>query len=242
MPEQPGAPARLGTPRLHLRCCDSTNERARALALTGAPHGALVSADEQTAGRGRQGRSWLAPARTSLLCSLVLHLSELAHQPSLLPLTAGVSLCDAIGSEARLKWPNDVVLGDGLTKLAGILVEGRPQQGWAIVGIGVNVAVAPEQLPGELRARAATLGRTPAAIEPLLAGVLAALAQWLREPAQSVLERWRSLDALRGREVGWDGGHGVAQGIDGDGRLLVRLQDGDTVALSAGDVHLSAAG
>lgn len=236
-----GAAPRLGTPRLHLRRCDSTNERARSLALAGAPHGTLVSADEQTAGRGRQGRSWVAPPRSSLLCSLVLRLGELAHPPSLLPLTTGVALCEAIGGKARLKWPNDVVLGEGdLGKVAGILVEGRPQAQWAIVGAGVNVAVPLDRLPEQLRARAATLGRTPAAIEPLLADLLAALASWLGEPAQAVLERWRSLDALRDREVAWAQGRGVAQGVDDEGRLLVRLADGSRTTLSAGDVHLSA--
>lgn len=232
---------RLGTPRLHLRRCDSTNERARALALAGASHGTLVTAEQQTAGRGRQGRSWVAPPRTSLLCSLVLRFGELAHSPSLLPLTTGVALCEAIGGAARLKWPNDVVLGADLAKVAGILVEGRPQAEWAIVGAGVNVAVALDRLPEDLRARAATLGRTSAAIEPLLAELLAALALWLGEPAQSVLKRWRSLDALRGREVAWGQGRGVARGVDEDGRLLVRLADGGETALGAGDVHLSAA-
>lgn len=233
---------RLGTPRLHLRSCDSTSERARALALAGAPHGTLVTAGEQTAGRGRQGRSWVAPPGAALLCSLVLRYREPAHPPSLLPLTAGVALCEAIGPAARLKWPNDVVLGEPRAKVAGILVEGRPQQNWAIAGIGVNVAVPLEALPAQLRARAATLGRTPAAIEPLLADLLTALARWLCAPAASVLARWRSLDALYGREVAWAQGRGVARGIDGGGRLLVRLDGGGETALGAGDVHLSAAG
>jgi BirA family transcriptional regulator, biotin operon repressor / biotin---[acetyl-CoA-carboxylase] ligase len=241
MAEGSGEASPFGTPRLHLRRCDSTNERARALALAGAPHGALVTADEQTAGRGRQGRSWVAPAGTSLLCSSLLLFSELAHPPSLLPLTAGVALCEAIGEGTRLKWPNDVVLGEARAKVAGILVEGRPQAGWAIVGIGVNVAVPLERLPAQLRGRAATLGRTADAIEPLLADLLAALASWLQEPAQGVLARWRSLDALRGRQVAWAQGSGVAQGIDDDGRLLVRLANGGETALDAGEVHLASA-
>lgn len=253
----------LGMPRLHLRRCDSTNERARALALAGAPHGTLVTAGEQTAGRGRQGRSWVAPPGTSLLCSLLLRSAELAHPLSLLPLTAGVALCEAIGAGVLLKWPNDVVLarpgtaaeraGAGarhvfagaqtpFAKVAGILVEGRPQEAWAIVGVGVNVASRLEQLPPDLRTRAATLERARSAIEPLLTDLLAALAAWLREPASSVLARWRSLDALRGCEVAWAQGRGVAQGIDDDGRLLVRLSDGSETALGAGDVHLSATG
>lgn len=240
-PDGPRA-AGLGSPRVHLRRCDSTNERARSLALAGAPHGTLVTAAEQTSGRGRQGRSWVAPADTSLLCSLVLRCSDMAHPPALLPLTAGVAVCEAIAQGARLKWPNDVVLGERLGKVAGILVEGRPQAEWAIVGVGVNVAVELDELPEDVRVRAAALGRPPSAIEPLLADLLAALAVWLREPAQQVLERWRALDALQDREVAWARGHGVAQGIDDEGRLLVRLDDGATAALGAGDVHLSASG
>src|SRR5271165_4527063 len=115
----------LGRPRIHLRSTDSTNERARLLAAAGAPHGTLVTASVQTAGRGRQGRRWVAPARSSLLMSLVLR-----SPPSLLPLIAAVAVCDVAGDDALIKWPNDVVLAraGGLAKLAGILAEGRPQQ------------------------------------------------------------------------------------------------------------------
>src|ERR1700722_18378910 len=97
----------LGHPRLHLRQVDSTNERARALAIAGAPHGTLVSASEQTAGRGRQGRSWMAPAGSALLCSLIVR-----DPPPLLSLIAGVATCDVVGEDALLKWPNDVVHAD----------------------------------------------------------------------------------------------------------------------------------
>src|SRR6478672_13739947 len=90
----------LGRPRLHLRRTDSTNERARELAAAGAPHGSLVTASEQTAGRGRQGRRWSAPANSSLLASLVLR-----PGPRLLPLAAALAVCDAVdaapGARAR---------------------------------------------------------------------------------------------------------------------------------------------
>jgi len=115
--------ARLGHPRLHLRRTDSTNDRARALAAAGAPHGALVTAAEQTAGRGRQGRTWTAPPGRALLLSLVLRVDA----PALVPLQAGVAVAEAVGDAARIKWPNDVHV-DG-RKVAGILVEGRTQEG-----------------------------------------------------------------------------------------------------------------
>src|ERR1700730_17372646 len=173
-PEMPSTPqtTALGCPRLHLRSTTSTNDRARELAIAGAPHGMLVTADEQTAGRGRMGRSWTAPAGTSLLMSLVLR-----DAPAPLPLLAAVAVCDVAGPAVRVKWPNDIVVQDGeqLRKLAGILTEGRPQEGWAVLGIGVNVATRLQDLPPELQGTAATLGLPADAIEPTLAGLLAAL-------------------------------------------------------------------
>jgi BirA family biotin operon repressor/biotin-[acetyl-CoA-carboxylase] ligase len=235
--------ALLGSPRLHLRRTDSTNERARRLAISGAPHGTLVSADEQTAGRGRHGRSWVAAPGACLLCSLVLRWPESSHPPALLPLMAGVAVSEAIGRDARLKWPNDVVLGEELKKLAGILVEARAQDGWAVLGIGVNVALDLRELPAQARSRAATLGREPSAIEPLLADLLAALSGGLDKPPEQTLAAWRARDALAGRQIAWgQGRRGVAQGVDDEGRLLVLGADGATEALSAGDVHLSIAG
>lgn len=231
--------APLGSPRVHLRTVASTNARARELAMAGAPHGTLVTASEQTAGRGRHGRAWASSPGASLLCSLVLR-----DAPPLLPLIAGVAVCDAIGEGARAKWPNDVLIGgEGrLGKVAGILVEGRPQERWAVLGIGVNVALRLEQLPPDVRVRAATLARPASAVEPLLADLLAALALRLSEPAGHALAAFRERDALRGQAVSWAGGSGTAQGIDEDGRLLVKLADASVVALNAGDVHLSAAG
>jgi BirA family transcriptional regulator, biotin operon repressor / biotin---[acetyl-CoA-carboxylase] ligase len=286
-------PTTIGYPRLHLRRTDSTNERARMLAIEGAPHGTLVTAGEQTAGRGRQGRAWVAPAGSALLCSLVLR-----DPPPLLSLIAGVAVCEVVdahsiaghtqrahGGRARVKWPNDIVVeapaapqpsamaadeprggpsrgkapnAARLTKLAGILVEGRPQERWAILGIGLNVAVRVEQLPDEMREGAASLGLPASAIEPLLGQLMQALQRRLAEPVESVLDSWRAHDALLGREVSWGvhdlnpssdrgdrrAGHtqrahgGRAAGIDDTGRLIVRLADGATAKLDAGEIHL----
>ncbi len=259
----------LGCPRVHLRITDSTNERARELALAGAPHGTLVTAAEQTAGRGRQGRNWVAPAGSALLCSFVLRSSPPGWVPAvsdwpppLLSLIAGVAVCDAVEIETRLKWPNDIVvevagtpasspdsLGDTpsnanpapvptFAKLAGILVEGRPQENWAVLGIGINVAVRRDDLPAELREHAASLQLPPSAIEPMLQRLIEALQRRLAEPADTVLEAWRERDALLGRAVVWAGGEGSAHGIDDAGRLLVRLASGAITTLDAGEVHL----
>jgi BirA family biotin operon repressor/biotin-[acetyl-CoA-carboxylase] ligase len=229
---RPTPARRLGWPRVHMRRADSTNDRARALALAGAPDGTLVTAEEQTAGRGRQGRRWSAPAGSALLMSLVLR-----DPPPLLPLAAGVAVAEVAGPAAAIKWPNDVLVAG--RKVAGILVEGRPGEGWAVVGIGINVAVALADLPAELRPRAGTLGLTAAEIEPTLAAVLAGLGRWLDAGPAEVLAAWGARDALRGRPVAWAGGRGTGAGIDGEGRLVVALPGGGRAALYAGEVHLA---
>ena len=242
----------LGWPRLHLRRTDSTNERARELAIAGAPAGTLVTAGEQSAGRGRQGRRWSAPAGSSILMSLVLR-----DLPPLLPLIAAVAVCDVAGDQAMIKWPNDVVVmgaGSVPAKLAGILVEGRPQHGWAVLGIGLNVAVRLEDLPPELRPGApsapdgtqprpaASMGREPDELEPVLSALLRALADRLGEAPSETLNAWRERDALKGRRISWNGGHGTADGIDGNGRLVVALDAGGQTELRAGEVHLERIG
>jgi BirA family biotin operon repressor/biotin-[acetyl-CoA-carboxylase] ligase len=224
--------ARLGSPRLHLRTTDSTNDRAKALAGGGAPHGTLVTTGEQHAGRGRQGRTWSAPAGRALLMSLVLR-----EWPTLLPLAAAVAVADVAGSQASVKWPNDVLLPGG--KVAGILVEARPQEAWAVLGIGLNVAVRDEDLPAELRGRAATLALEPGAIEPTLDALLAALEARLALKPAALLGAFRERDALLGRAVRWRDGQGTAAGIDDAGRLLVDAPGGRRTALDAGEVHLA---
>jgi BirA family biotin operon repressor/biotin-[acetyl-CoA-carboxylase] ligase len=239
--------ADLGHPRIHLRLVDSTNERARQLAQRGAPHGTVVTAGEQTAGRGRQGRSWSAPSDRAILCSVVLR-----DPPRLLPLAAGVAVAETVDEalrrdlaaapggrgespQALLKWPNDVLV-DG-RKVAGILVEGRPQEGWAVVGVGLNVAVGEDQFPSELRGVAGTLGLEPTLVEPTLHRLLRSLSRWVGASSEEVLHAVRARDALRGQPVRWAGGQGDATGLDGDGRLLVHTDQGQ-VALEAGEVHL----
>jgi BirA family transcriptional regulator, biotin operon repressor / biotin---[acetyl-CoA-carboxylase] ligase len=223
--------ARLGRPRLHLRATTSTNDRARDLAEAGAPHGTLVTAAEQTAGRGRQGRTWTAPPGSALLVSVVLR-----DPPALLPLAAALAVAEIAGADARIKWPNDVLL-DG-RKVAGILAEGRPHDGWAVLGVGLNVALRIEDLPAELHDTAGTLGLEPADVEPTLERLLAALERTLALDEATLLEAYRARDALRGREVSWATGRGRAAGIDGEGRLVVELPEGGRTALSAGEVHL----
>jgi BirA family biotin operon repressor/biotin-[acetyl-CoA-carboxylase] ligase len=221
----------LGRPRVHLRETTSTNDRARELATRGAPHGTVVTAGVQTAGRGRYGRTWSAPAGSSLLLSLIVR-----ELDPLLPLRAGLAVADVAGPRARVKWPNDVWI-DGL-KVAGILVEARPTEGWAVLGIGVNVALDVRDLPPELHATAGTLGRAAADLEPTLAELLAALAQRLAEAPPAIVAALRERDALLDRPVVAPGAEGVGAGIDERGGLRVRLADGSTRVVESGEVLL----
>jgi BirA family biotin operon repressor/biotin-[acetyl-CoA-carboxylase] ligase len=227
----------IGAPHVHHRVTDSTNERAKLLAAAGAPHGTLVTADEQTAGRGRQGRSWVAPPGRALLMSVVLR--GLDERTPLAPLAAAVAVCEAFPEADGIKWPNDVWVGG--RKVAGILIEGRPQEGWAVLGIGLNVAVGRDEFPAELRDVATSLRVAGSAVETPTAALrtlVPVLGTWLAASASEILDAWRSRDALRGRRIAWGDGSGIAAGIDDEGSLLVET-DGGVVALRAGEVHLS---
>jgi BirA family biotin operon repressor/biotin-[acetyl-CoA-carboxylase] ligase len=173
---------------------------------------------------------WTAPAGRALLCSLVVR-----DPPRLLPLIGGVAVGSVVGDQARLKWPNDVWV-DG-RKVAGILVEGRPRDGWAVLGIGLNVALRASDFPAELRESAGTLGLEPGAVEPTLERLLELLSTWIEAGEATVLDALRARDALLHQPVRWAGGEGRGAGIDGDGRLLVSTAGGQ-VALDAGEVHL----
>lgn len=225
---------RLGRPRHHRRKTGSTNSDAVAAAAAGAPHGTLCTAAAQSAGRGRQGRQWSAPPGQALLMSLVLRSFD-----ELLPLRAGLAVADVAGPQTMVKWPNDVLL-DG-RKVAGILAEASPRHGWAVIGIGVNVAVEVDALPAQVRDRAATLGLRTDELEPLLDRLLGRLAIRLGDPAGAVLATLRQRDALLGRTVTWSTGRGTGEGVDAGGQLIVRQADGGRVVLGAGEVHLQTA-
>ena len=255
----------FGAPHRHFARTDSTNTRARELAAAGAPHGTVVTAAEQTAGRGRQGRTWTAPAGKALLYSAIVRPLDQRH--SLLPLAVPLAVCEAAealapGTPCRVKWPNDVWV-EG-RKLAGILIEARPQEDWAVIGVGLNLTIAPDEFPPSFRTprRRSTAAEAPRSVpdrwwgpdgaSPLLLGGTPERPSRRRSPEPpprgmdrgrpgSVLFAWRERDALRGREVSWEGGSGVADGVDDRGYLVVLTPGGDRVAVGAGEVHLTVA-
>jgi BirA family biotin operon repressor/biotin-[acetyl-CoA-carboxylase] ligase len=235
----------FGLPHHHLRLTESTNDVARALASGGAPSGSVVTAAEQSAGRGRRGRVWSAPAGRALLYSAILRPLELEH--ALLPLSVPVAVCEAVeslgASGARIKWPNDVWLGEA--KVAGVLIEARPPD-WAVIGIGVNVAIEPGEFPADLRWPATSIGGGVTLGETREA-VSAALGRWVTAPENETLAEFGRRDALAGREIGWEGagvdaGSGVAAGVDERGNLLVDTPAGERLALGSGEVSLRLAG
>ena len=235
--------ARFGAPRRHYRITDSTNARARELASERAPSGTIVTAGEQTAGRGRRGRQWTAPAGKAVLCSAIL--SPLDARHALLPLAVPVAVCEAAESlgplECRVKWPNDVWADE--RKLAGILIEAKPPA-WAVIGIGLNVSIAPDEFPADLRQPATSVG-SGVSTEEAVAALCESLDEWVEADRDRLLEEFRARDALRGREIGWAGagsetqeGTGVADGIDDRGNLVVVTAEGVRLSLGSGEVTL----
>jgi BirA family transcriptional regulator, biotin operon repressor / biotin---[acetyl-CoA-carboxylase] ligase len=225
-----------GWPHRHLRETGSTNDVARELVDAGAPSGTIVTASRQSAGRGRHGRVWSAPEGKALLLSAIARNLDL--EQALLPLAVPLAVCEAVESlgdrPCAIKWPNDVWIDE--RKVAGVLIEARPPE-WAVIGIGVNVAIEPDEFPTDLRWPATSIG-AGVTVEATLAAVCAALDRWTAAPRHEVVEAFRGRDALAGRRVEWEEAAGRAAGVDDRGNLVVELDGGDTVALGSGEVSL----
>jgi BirA family transcriptional regulator, biotin operon repressor / biotin---[acetyl-CoA-carboxylase] ligase len=223
---------------------DSTNDRARQLADTGAAPFSLVIAEEQTAGRGRGGRPWWSPAESGLWLSLVA-----PHRPDVamprVSLLVGVAIARAIESvtpvTVELKWPNDIWVNR--RKVAGILCEAAG--GSLVVGVGVNVRQRREDFAPELRERASSLeAETGGAVSrgALAGALMRELRRTLDRPAARLEgELARELserDALRGRALSVDGVSGVGAGLEADGRLRIEVAPGRVHAVVTGHVEM----
>lgn len=240
----------VGTPLHLLADTTSTNDLAKDAARSGHAHGVTFVAELQTAGRGRQGRAWMAARGEALLVSVLFRLACPPLRLPSLALAAGLAARDAVArwtrEEPMLKWPNDVLLGG--RKVAGVLVEGVLQGDKVtavVVGVGINVHTRafPDEIAGIATSIAlhAKEGVAPDRAE-LLADLLAGLDRDLALVAargvglvHSRLVRW---DALRGRRVAGDEVEGIADGIDLEGRLQVRRADGTLARVNAGEVRL----
>lgn len=247
---------RLGRPLVIERQVGSTNDLAKEGARAGALHGATWVCEEQTGGRGRQGRSWVSPSGENLLFSLLLRPACRHERVPLTAIVAGVCVAESLvsfGLPARLKWPNDVLI-DG-RKIAGILVEavtrGRTLEA-VVVGIGLNVHS--RKWPTDIEARATSCAleaervaerggkiRVPDRGE-ILADVLARMDREVEDVLARGLglmhARLAALDALVGVRVRTDHETGIARGIDDEGRLVVEREDGVRTTWVSGEVHL----
>src|SRR5579859_1255783 len=235
----------------------STNADLLARAADGAPEGTVLAAEEQRAGRGRMGRAWVSPPRAALTFSVLVRPSAVPPaRLGWLPLLTGVAVTSAVRAvtavDARLKWPNDVLVRDA--KLGGILAEAAG--GAVVVGIGLNVSTEPDELPPPGPGPAGPLAATSLGAEGwanpdrdlLLTALLGELEHWYLawcraggDPERCGLAgEYARRCATLGRQVRVElpGGHlvhGLAAGIDPAGRLLVRVPDGE-LPVAAGDV------
>jgi BirA family biotin operon repressor/biotin-[acetyl-CoA-carboxylase] ligase len=247
---------------IYLEQVSSTNDVAKDLASHGAPAGTVVVAEEQTAGRGRMDRRWIAPPGSSLLCSILFRPDLSPGQAHRLTMLCSMAAADAVEQTTALsvaiKWPNDLVVtstnakdeGETWRKLAGILTETGMTGGaleFVVVGIGINVNVPLDALP-ELAPNATSLlaetGRKvdrSALLAALLESVQFRYEQY--ESGQSPRGEWAARLATLGRQIKVVTFHGalegVAESVDEDGALLLRTADGALHRLVTGDVVLS---
>ncbi|HUD72721.1 MAG TPA: biotin--[acetyl-CoA-carboxylase] ligase [Dongiaceae bacterium] len=231
----------------------STNDRALELAAAEEPEGGLVLAEEQTAGRGRRERTWCSTPYAGIYASLILRPAMPATRAPLLTFMAAVAVADALneqtGLKARIKWPNDVLIGG--RKIAGILGEVRgnePEVREMVVGFGVNVNHAAADFPEAIRDLATSVRlERGAAIDraPLLASVLEGFerryARLLRDGPGALLKEWETLSALApGAPIAVAGPNGRLEGtfagIDDEGGLRLRDAGGDLVRVPFGEI------
>lgn len=233
----------------------STNDVARGLAAQGAPEGTVVVADEQTAGRGRLGRRWVAPPSTCLLCSLLfrptLSLSQANRLTMLCSLAAADAVREVAGLQVSLKWPNDLIVQSPTwKKLAGVLTETGmtgTQLDFVVVGIGINVNVPPEVLPNldpSATSILAEIGREVDRVGLLIAFLAGVEHRYeALRTGESPHQEWAARLATLGRPVKVTTSDevltGVAESVDEDGALHLRTPDGALHRLLAGDVTLA---
>lgn len=238
----------LGCQRIVLEQCGSTNDEAARLARAGARHGTIVIAERQSGGRGRDGRVWESPPGGLYLSAVLRPPMPVVDVPPM-TLAIGIGLCDAVrttGAPAGLKWPNDLLVGR--RKLAGVLVEAQSQGGKlesAIVGIGVNIN---GELPVEVADTAITLAEAAgttidrdAFVERMLAHVERWIDRYVSNGIEAIIPAWqdRMAAGLTARAtIDGEPRTGSLTGLDRDGALLLREDDGTIHRVRSGDVEV----
>lgn len=229
---------------LHYERVSSTNDVALRLVAEGAEDRTVVTASEQTEGRGRRGASWVSPPGANLYFSLILR-PDIPFEPARVAefaFVAAIAIAKTLRQmkvEAGIKWPNDVLVKD--RKISGILVESSPSREAVVIGVGINVnwTAIPEELVGKATSIALETERT-VPIEACLNVVLQQLDESLKLHEQGfakTLSLWRSLECTSGRKIRTMTEKkevtGTAVGIDEQGGLLVQLSSGDTIVVTA---------
>lgn len=240
----------------NLVCCDqvdSTNNEARRLAEQGEPNGTLVVAEQQTAGKGRRGRTWSSPPGTGIWMSLLLRPDFSPEHASMLTLVAALAVETGIrevtGLDCQIKWPNDIVL-DG-KKICGILTEMSTEEDCirhVVVGIGINVNIRdfPEEI-GQTATSLAIVSGKERKRAPLVDAVLRAWERYYELYSQTLdmsllCETYNARLVNLGREVRVlapkDGYSGISHGINNAGELLVELENGEIREVISGEVSV----
>ena len=228
----------------------STNDEAKHGAKGGSPHGAMWIAESQTAGRGRQGRAWTSPRGENLLFSMLLRVTALPARVPLAALVAGLAVHEAIArrldpSRVKVKWPNDVWIDR--KKVCGILVESViASQGPSTIVVGIGVNVHSRVFPDELANIATSLALAGASdldrgaiLADIVRGIDRDMEHVLAKGLGLVHARLLAADGLKGTRVVAGEFSGLAEGIDLDGKLELRGDDGILRRVSSGEVHLS---
>lgn len=244
----------FGRPFHYFITLESTNSRAMELARQGAPEGTLVLADSQTAGRGRLGRRWLSPAGKSLLFSVVLRPPLPAQSAAQITLVMSLAMANVLrqknGLNAEIKWPNDILAAG--RKVCGLLVEMEGQLDrldFLVAGVGLNVNQGLEDWPPELKETATSLKQEAGVsldraeiLRDFLAEAERLYLRLLKGEFSALMREWQALSCMTGRQVrARVAGReilGMAIGLDPDGALQVRLDNGIIQRIVAGDIEL----
>lgn len=240
----------IGRKLVYYERIGSTNDIARELAESGEPEGTVVIADEQVAGRGRFGRTWIAPPYSSLLVSIILRPALRPAQIARVTMAVALGACEGIvadtGMDTRIKWPNDILLNG--KKCAGVLSEANTTDErieYAVCGLGVNVnfSAAAGGIPEDATTLADEAGKHLRR-EPLFVAIMTAIEQYyVRLKNGGTLHAdWAARLAtlkhsIRARTP-WGDEAGIAEAVDEDGALVLRRADGSSVRLVSADVTL----
>lgn len=245
----------MGREIIFFESIGSTNTAALELAEKGAPHGTVIIADRQAKGKGRLGRTWVSPPRSNIYMTIILRPELEPKDATLLTIMAAVSCAKGVmkstGLKAEIKWPNDLMVSS--KKLGGILTEMKSDPDgivFAVIGIGINVnSKTKKDFPPDIRGIATSIREELGKIQSrtfIIAEILKELEHWykvlLAEGRKPLFDEWKRLSSTLGRKVRVTAGRetfiGVAEDIDDEGMLILRLSSGVLKKISAGDVMM----